>query len=120
MQIRKLSILLALASTFALGTATAQESDDPTTDGAATERQRPNPEQTRQRRENVTDEQRAAARERREGMSDEQRQAARDKRQSSDGADRKRGNGKRGNGNGQRGSGNAKGDRAPKSNTDTA
>ena len=88
MNIKKLCLLLALASTFALGTAIAQESDDPSAaEGAATERQRPDSRQQRpdsnqqrQRRGNMSDEQRAAARERWQGMSDSERQAARDKR----------------------------------------
>ena len=117
MNIKRFAITLALASTFALGTAIAQESDDSSApEGAATERQRPDREQQRQRRENMTDEQRAAARERWQGMSDEQRQAARENR-------RGRGNGQgrkggKGGGDGQRG-----GERPPKpgaENTDTA
>jgi len=96
MQIKKLSILLALTSIFAMGTAVAQESDDSTdTDSANTDRQRPDRDEIRKRRENMSDEekqavrdrrrnrseeQRAARRERWEGMSDEERQAAKDKR----------------------------------------
>ena len=58
----------------------SQESGDSTdTEGAKTERQRPDREQARQRRENMSDEDRAAARERWDNMSDEDRQAARDK-----------------------------------------
>ncbi len=117
MNIKKLCVLLALASTFALGSAIAQESDDSSaTKGAATERQRPDREG--QRRENMTDEQRAAARDRWQGMSDEQRQTARDKRRSreSGGKGGKRG---KGGGNGQR-RGERGGERTPKSGTDAA
>ena len=96
MQIKKLSILLALTSVFAMGNALAQESEDSAdTGGANTDRQRPNRDEMRKRRENMSDEerqamrdrrrnrseeQRAAMRERWEGMSDEERQAAKDKR----------------------------------------
>jgi len=96
MQIRKLSILLALTSIFAMGAAFAQESDDSTTtDGTNTDRQRPDREEMRKRRENMSDEEKQAMRERRqqrskehraakrerwESMSDEERQAARDRR----------------------------------------
>ena len=77
MTLRKLAILLTLASSFAMGTALAQESDDPSaTDGSQTDRQRPDREHQR-RRENMTDEQRAAARERWQGMSDSERKAKR-------------------------------------------
>ena len=77
MQIKKLSMLLILASTLATGTAIAQETDGATdTDDAQTERQRADRDQARQRRENMSDEDRAAARERRENMSDEDRQVA--------------------------------------------
>jgi hypothetical protein len=87
-----------------LGSAIAQESD-----GAATERQRPDRDQQRQRRENMMDEQRAAALERWQGMPDAGCQTARDKR----GA---RGHGKGGKGgNGQRG-----GERSPRADTDAA
>jgi len=80
MHIRKLPIVLALATTFALGTAVAQESDDSAaTDSGVTDQQRPDRERIRNRRENMTEEERAAMRERWEGMSDEERQAARDK-----------------------------------------
>jgi hypothetical protein len=92
MNIKKLCVVLTLASIFAVGTAIAQESADPSApDGSSTDRQRPDREQQgqrpdreqqgqRQRRENMTDEQRAAARERWQGMSDAERKAARDKR----------------------------------------
>lgn len=80
MTIRRLTILLTLASTFALGTAVAQESSDPSvTDGAQTDRQRPDRDHKRQRRENMTEEQRAAARERRQNMSEDERKAKREK-----------------------------------------
>jgi len=80
MTIRRFAVLATLASTLAFGTANAQESDDPAgTDGAQTERQRPDREQQRPRRENMTEEQRAAARERWQGMSEDERQAKRDK-----------------------------------------
>ena len=97
MQIKKLSMLLMLAFTLATGTAIAQETDGATdTDDAQTERQRPDRDQARQRRENMSDEDRAAARERRENMSDEDRQAARDKMRSRRGGDGQRPNGQRG------------------------
>ena len=83
MNIKKLCVVLAVASTFAWGTAIAQESTDASaSEGSTTERQRPDREQQgqRQRRENMTDEQRAAARERWQGMSDAERQAVKDKR----------------------------------------
>jgi hypothetical protein len=97
MQIKKLSMLLILASTLATGTAIAQETDGATdTDDAQTERQRPDRDQARQRRENMSDEDRAAARERRENMSDEDRQAARDKMRSRRGGEGQRPNGQRG------------------------
>jgi hypothetical protein len=121
MNIKKFCVLLALASTFALGTAGAQESDDPSaTEGAATERQRPDSNQQRQRRENMSDEQRAAARERWQGMSDSERQAARDKRgaRGNGGKGGKSGNG---GGNGQRGGkrgGERGGERSPRTGTD--
>ena len=124
MNIKKLCVLLALTSSFALGSAIAQESDDPSaTDGAATERQRPDSrqqrpdsKQQRQRRENMTDEQRAAARERWQGMSDEERQAARDKRGGrGNGHGGKGGKGDKSGGRGQRG-----GERPPKTATDAA
>ena len=114
MNIKKLCVLLALASTFALGTAIAQESDDPSaTEGAATERPRQDSKQQRPRRENVTDEQRAAARDRWQGMSDAERKAARDKRGS-------RGNGNGGKGGKGGGSGQRGGERPPKTATDAA
>lgn len=127
MSIKKICVFLALTSTFALGTAIAQESHDPSaTEGAATERQRPDSKQQRpdskqqrQRRENMTDEQRAAARERWNGMSDAERQAARDKRGArGNGNGRKGGKGSKGGkggGNGQRG-----GERPPKTASDAA
>ena len=122
MNIKKICVLLALASTFALGAANAQESDDSSaTEGAATDRQRPDREQQRpdreqqrQRRDNMTDEQRAAARERWEGMSDADRQTARDKRHKRRGSK----DGKRGKG--QRGSDQRGGERTPKTGTDAA
>jgi len=115
MNIKKYCVVLALASTFALGTAIAQESDKPSaTEGAATERQRPDSKQQRQHRDNMTDEQRKAAREHRQGMSDAERQAARDKMHNRRGGkDGKRGNGQRGNR--QRG-----GERSPKTASDAA
>ena len=107
MNIKSLCVLLALASTFAFGAANAQESDDPSA-------QRPDREQQRQRRDNMTAEQRAAARERWEGLSDEDRQAAKEKMHNRRGGkDGKRGKGQRGNG--QRG-----GERTPKADTDAA
>ena len=116
MNINKLGVIFVLAATFALGTAIAQESDDtPAPGGTASERQRPDSNQQRHRRENMTDEQRAAARERWQGMSDAERQTARDKRgargHGKDGKGGKRGKG----GNGQRG-----GERSPKPETDAA
>jgi hypothetical protein len=114
MNIKTICVIFALASTFALGTAIAQESDvPPASEGAAKERQRPDSNHQRQRRENMTDEQRTAARERWEGMSDAERQTAREKR----GA-RGHGNGGKGGkggGNGQRG-----GERPPKPEKDAA
>jgi hypothetical protein len=117
MNITGFCIVFALASTFALGTAIAQESGDPpASEGAATERQRPDSNQQRQRRKNMTDEQRAAARERWQGMSDAERQSARDKRAARgngrDGKGGKRGHGQRG---GERG-----GERPPKTAPDAA
>ena len=80
MKIRKLALLLTLASTFALSTAQGQENDDPVVaDGVQTEGQRPEREHKRPRRENMTEEQRAAARERWQNMSEEERQAKREK-----------------------------------------
>ena len=111
-----------MALTFAVATSNAQESNDSSTAESPTaEKQRPagnrNNEQMRQRRESMTDEQRAAARERWQGMSDAERQAARDKRAA-------RGNGKGGKGGkggagGQRG-GKGNGERPPKTNNDAA
>lgn len=80
MNTKKLSVFLALASTFALDTAYAQEPDDTSVaDDSAIEQQRPDREQRRLRRKNMTDEQRAAARERWDSMSDQERQSAKDK-----------------------------------------
>jgi hypothetical protein len=110
MQIRKLSVLFVLASTLATGTAIAQETDDSAgTDGAQTERQRPDRDQMRQRRENMSEKERAAARERRDSMSDADRQAARNKMRE------RRGDGGGQRGNGERGSKHPKGERPPKS-----
>ena len=111
MQIRKLSVLFVLASTLATGTAIAQETDDSAgTDGAQTERQQPDRDQMRQRRENMSEEERAAARERWAGMSDDDRQAARNKMRE------RRGGGQRGDG--ERGGKHPKGERPPKAGSD--
>lgn len=119
MNIKTICVIFALTSTFALGTAIAQESDvPPASEGAAKERQRPDSNHQRQRRENMTDEQRTAARERWEGMSDAERQTAKEKRgargHGKDGKGRKGGKGGNG-GNGQRG-----GEHPPKPETDAA
>ena len=113
MTLRKLAILLTLASSFAMGTALAQESDDSSgTEGAQTDRQRPAREPKRPRRENMTDEQRAAARERWQGMSDSERKAKRDKMRARHGG--KDGQHRRG----QRDGAPRKGERPPKAETD--
>ncbi|MGI9221287.1 MAG: hypothetical protein ACR2QS_09660 [Woeseiaceae bacterium] len=80
MTTRKYLVLLTLAFTFICSTAQAQESEDPTpNEGAAPGEQRPDRQHKRTRRENMTEEQRAAARERWQNMSDEERQAKREK-----------------------------------------
>ena len=105
MRIKKLSMLVILASVLATGTAIAQETDGSTdTEGTKTERQRPDRDQARQRREN---------------MSDEDRQAARDKRQQRSGnREGQRARGQRGgkHPNGDR----PQGDRRPKAESDAA
>ena len=70
MQIKKLSMLVILASTIAAGTAIAQETDGSTdTEGTKTDRQRPDRDQARQRRDNMSDEDRQAARDKRQQRS---------------------------------------------------
>ena len=84
MRIKKLSMLLVLASVLATGTTIAEETDkNVATDGAKAERHHPDREKLRERRKNMTDEERQAAREkareRWDNMSEEDRQAARRK-----------------------------------------
>lgn len=77
---RNYLVLLTLSLAFMCGGAYAQESDDPAApDGATPREQRPDREHKRPRRENMTEEQRAAARERWQNMSREERQAKREK-----------------------------------------
>ena len=79
MTTRKYLVLLTLSFTFMSGGTYAQESDDPTApDGTTPREQRPDREHKRPRRENMTEEQRAAARERWQNMSQEERQAKRE------------------------------------------
>ena len=106
MQIKKLSMLVILASTLATGTGVAQETDGATdSDAVKTERQRPDRDQARQRRANMSDEERAARRDRWNNMSEDDRQAARDKMRE------RRGNRDGQRPNGQRGRKHPKGDR---------
>ena len=85
MTTRKYLVLLTLSLAFVYGSAYAQESDDPAAPEAATPRehrpdreQGPDREHRKPRRENMTEEQRAAARERWQNMSQEERQAKRE------------------------------------------
>ena len=115
MQIKKLSVLVILASVLATGTVIAQETDGSTdTEGAKTDRQRPDRDQAKKRRDNMSEEERAAARERWDAMSDEDRQAARDKRQ------QRSGNREGQRARGQRGGKQPKGDPQPKAESDAA
>ena len=118
MRIRKLMTLMAIAASLSLGTAVAQENDEATdSEATTTERQRPDRDEMRKRRENMSDEQRAAMRERWEGMSSEERQAAREKmRARRGGKDR---HGSRGQRNGKQRQGDRPhGERQPKAEND--
>ena len=81
MRIRKITTMLLVASALAAAPISAEETDDTTeaTDRPA-EGQKRNHGQKRQRRENMTDEQKQAMRERFENMSDEDKQAMRERR----------------------------------------
>lgn len=79
MTTRKYLALLTLFLAFAYGGSYAQEADDPgATDGTTPREQRPEREHKRPRRENMTEEQRAAARERWQNMSEGERKAKRE------------------------------------------
>ncbi len=81
MHIRQFTTLL-LASALVVGVVSAQETPDT---AAAADRpaagQSQDPEKMRQRRQNMTDEEKQAMRERFENMSDEEKQAMRERRQ---------------------------------------
>lgn len=80
MQIRQLTTLL-LASALVVGVVSAQETDDtPAADSPAVG-QSQDREKMRQRRQNMTDEEKQAMRDRFENMSDEEKQAMRERRQ---------------------------------------
>lgn len=77
-----LTILIVTAGVLAFGASNAQETETPdNNDGTAPAEQRPERQHRPPRRENMTEEQRAAARERWESMSEEERAALRERRQ---------------------------------------
>ncbi len=80
MNIRQLTALL-LASALAVGVVSAQEPADTATADRPAVGQGQDREKMRQRRQNMTDEEKQAMRERFENMSDEEKQAMREKRQ---------------------------------------
>ncbi len=82
MQFRKFTALLLLSSTLAFGMAGAQETDvAPGASDTPAQGHQQNRDQTRKRRENMTEEEKQANRERWESMSDEEKQAMRERRQ---------------------------------------
>ena len=79
---RYLKILILTAGVWMFGSSNAQETETPdSNDSAAPAEQRPERQHRPPHRQNMTEEQRAAARERWESMSDEERAAVRERRQ---------------------------------------